>query len=206
MMINAAHQMAINYSMRKRDRGREREKSSLPATGYSLPACHLPLIVAEWNYSITLLNWIPRIWQGQTRSLLIALKALITVNCFHNIFRQPGKLLHLPHSTIEPYLHATCHMPHAWRRPCLTLPPFAAGFGISILLRRVTKYLRTLDVSSTLSSIPKPGILAHNIKRQPEERERQRERGSQGSPLKIQLKFSWTKAPAARSRLGWAIN
>lgn len=165
MMINAAHQMAINYSMRKRDRGRGRAESLLylPQGILCLPACHLPLplIVAEWNYSITLLNWIPRIWQGQTRSLLIALKALITVNCFHNIFRQPGKLL----PPIEPYLHATCHMPHAWRRPCLTLPPFAAGFGISILLRRVTKYLRTLDVSSTLSSIPKPGILAHNIKR-----------------------------------------
>lgn len=146
---------------------RERSYLYLPQGIHCLPAPCLPLIVAEWNYSITLLNLIPRTWQGQTRSLLIALKALITVNCFHKIFRQPGKLLplHASPPRIEPHLHATWHMPHAWQRPCLTLPPFAAGFGISISLRRVTKYLRTLDVSSTLSSIPKPGILAHNIQK-----------------------------------------
>lgn len=92
------------------ERERERSLLYLPQGILCLPACHLPLIVAEWNYSITLLNWIPRIWQGQTRSLLIALKALITVNCFHNIFRQPGKLLHLP---LLP-LNLTC-MPHATR-------------------------------------------------------------------------------------------
>lgn len=92
---------------------RERSYLYLPQGIHCLPAPCLPLIVAEWNYSITLLNLIPRTWQGQTRSLLIALKALITVNCFHKIFRQPGKLLplHLPsHSTLP-----ACHLAHATR-------------------------------------------------------------------------------------------
>lgn len=59
----------------------------------------------------------------------------------------------------------TC-MPHATR---LATSLSHLAFGISISLRRVTKYLRTLDVSSTLSSIPKPGILAsHQPKPQPQ--------------------------------------
>lgn len=201
MMINAAHQMAINYSMRKR----EREIFSTCHRVFS--ACLPP---ASHSCRVKLLNYVIKL---NTPHLARANEvAFDRTKSFNNckLLSQhfsTARKASCPLSTIEPYLHATCHMPHAWRRPCLTLPPFAAGFGISILLRRVTKYLRTLDVSSTLSSIPKPGILAHNIKRATRgERERDRERGSQGSPLKIQLKFSWTKAPAARSRLGWAIN
>lgn len=159
----------------ERETGGERSLLYLPQGILCLPACLPP---ASHSCRVKLLNYVIKL---NTPHLARANEvAFDRTKSFNNckLLSQhfsTARKASCPLSTIEPYLHATCHMPHAWRRPCLTLPPFAAGFGISILLRRVTKYLRTLDVSSTLSSIPKPGILAHNIKRQPEERERQRE-------------------------------
>lgn len=102
-----------NQLLNEKERQREREKSFLPATGYSLPACLPP---ASHSCRVKLLNYVIKL---NTPHLARANEvAFDRTKSFNNckLLSQhfsTARKASCPLSTIEPYLHATCHMPHA---------------------------------------------------------------------------------------------